>query len=88
MLWFLSIAAKRGYRVDRYVDHAAGTMGPDKGGRIAMLQVVLAPEVVFSGGKIPTAEEHEQMHASAHHECVIANSVRSEVRCHPSIVQP
>lgn len=88
MLWFLSIAAKRGYCVDRYVDQATGTMGPDKEGRLAMLQVILAPEVAFSGDKLPTAEEHEQLHASAHHECFIANSVRTEVVCRPSAVRP
>lgn len=86
MLWFLSLAAKHGYCVDRYVDRASGTMGRNGEGRIAMLQVVLAPEVAFSGDKIPTAEEHEQLHAWAHHECFIANSVRSEVLCRPSIV--
>jgi organic hydroperoxide reductase OsmC/OhrA len=37
-------------------------------------------------GKPPTPEEHEQLHHRAHEECFIANSVKSEVRCEPAIV--
>jgi len=32
MLWFLSIAAKRGYTVDAYEDTASGVMGPNPQG--------------------------------------------------------
>lgn len=53
-----------------------------------MLQVVSAPDVSFSGDRIPTAEEREKLHASTHHECFIANSVQTEVRCRPSIARP
>ncbi|HSF42851.1 MAG TPA: OsmC family protein, partial [Thermoanaerobaculia bacterium] len=49
MLWFLSIAAKRGFRVDRYFDAAVGLMKRNAEGKLAMTVVTLKPEVRFSG---------------------------------------
>lgn len=83
MLWFLAIAAKRGFCVDRYFDAATGTMERDGTGRMAMTEVTLKPDVRFSGERIPTREEVEQMHDRAHEECFIANSVKTRVRCAP-----
>ena len=80
MLWFLSIAAARGYRVDRYEDAAQGTMARDAEGRMAMTRVVLRPRADFGGDRRPSAADIEAMHHKAHVECYIANSVRSEVR--------
>ena len=39
MLWFLSIAAKRGFVVDGYRDEAVGVMGKDTNGKKAMTRV-------------------------------------------------
>ena len=83
MLWFLSIAAKRGFVVDRYYDIAEGVMEKDSKGKLMMSVVTLRPEVSFSGGKQPTRNELEQLHHEAHEECFIANSVKTEVRCEP-----
>ncbi|MGB5102790.1 MAG: OsmC family protein [Steroidobacteraceae bacterium] len=83
MLWFLSIAAARKYRVDRYFDSAVGVMGKNAEGRMAITVVTLRPQVVFSGGHVPTREQVERLHHLAHEECYIANSVRTEVRCEP-----
>ena len=83
MLWFLAIAAKRGFVVDRYTDQAFGVMGKNEHGRVAMLTVTLRPEVHFAAHAAPSAEELNALHDLAHHECYIANSVRSEVRCEP-----
>lgn len=83
MLWFLSIAAARKYRVDRYFDSATGVMAKNADGRMAMTVVTLRPRVDFSGDSVPTREQVERMHHLAHEECYIANSVRTEVRCEP-----
>lgn len=83
MLWFLAIAAKRKFRVDRYSDAAVGVMGTNAEGREAMLTVTLRPEARFSGDRLPTREEIAEMHHEAHEECFIANSVKTEVRCEP-----
>ena len=83
MLWFLSIAAKRKFRVDRYTDNAEGILAKNADGKVAVTRVILRPDVSFSGEKIPSREELDRMHHEAHEECFIANSVKSEVRCEP-----
>lgn len=84
MLWFLHLAWKAKLVVDRYVDEASGILGKNAEGLEAMTRVTLRPVVTFSGRK-PSAEEHAQLHAEAHHECFIANSVKSEVAIEPEI---
>ncbi len=83
MLWFLSIAAKRGLVVDHYHDIAEGVMGKNPEGKLMMTVVNLHPEVIFSGERQPTEADLEQLHHEAHAECYIANSVKTEVRCEP-----
>jgi organic hydroperoxide reductase OsmC/OhrA len=83
MLWFLAIACKRKFVVDRYADAAVGVMARNENGKFAMTRVTLRPEVKFSGVHQPTRDELDQLHHKAHEECYIANSVRSEVLCEP-----
>jgi organic hydroperoxide reductase OsmC/OhrA len=83
LLWFLSLAAQAGFRVDAYTDRAEGVLGPDAAGRLAMLRVTLRPEVTFSGAKFLTEAEHAALHHAAHGRCFIANSVKTEVACEP-----
>jgi organic hydroperoxide reductase OsmC/OhrA len=83
MLWFLSIAAKRKFCVDRYSDEAVGIMEKNHNGKLAMTVVTLRPKVDFSGPVVPSRDELLEMHHEAHSECFIANSVKSEVRCEP-----
>ncbi len=83
MLWFLSIAAKRGFCVDSYVDHAEGIMAKNAVGKFAMTRVTLRPKVVFAGISLPTTSDIDSMHHIAHVECFIANSVKTEVLCEP-----
>ena len=84
MLWFLSIAAQQGYCVDAYDDAAAGRMGPDAEGRLAMVEVTLRPAVRFSGAARPTAAQLDALHHAAHAQCFIARSVRTDVRVVPA----
>ena len=83
MLWFLSIAAKRKFCVDRYFDAATGLLEKNSDGKMAMSVITLKPEVNFSGERLPTREQIDYMHHAAHNECFIANSVKSEVRFEP-----
>jgi organic hydroperoxide reductase OsmC/OhrA len=85
MLWFLSIAARRGFCVDSYTDNAQGLMARNGAGKMAMTQVTLRPRAVFSGGKLPTPEQIAELHHQAHEECFIANSVTTDVRCEPVV---
>ncbi|MBA2626675.1 MAG: OsmC family protein [Gemmatimonadales bacterium] len=83
MLWFLSIAASRGWVVERYRDAAEGVLGPDHDGNTAMLEVVLRPEVTFGNGRAPGAAGLRELHHLAHEECFLARSVRTRVTCEP-----
>lgn len=79
MLLFLSIAAKRRFIVDEYIDNAVGIMEKDGKGKLSITKVILKPEITFSGDKQPTCEQIEKMHHQSHEQCYIANSVKSEV---------
>jgi organic hydroperoxide reductase OsmC/OhrA len=83
MLFVLFHAAKKGFVVDRYEDQAIGTMGKNAEGRIAMLKVVLRPQVSWSGERRPSAQDIEAIHHQSHEDCFIANSVKCEVAVEP-----
>ena len=80
MQWFLSLAAAEGYVVDSYSDAAEAVLGAVGFGRQGITDVVLRPQVVFSGSKQPDARAVEALHHVAHERCYIANSLRSAVR--------
>lgn len=79
MLFFLSLAAKRRYVVDSYVDDAIGLMEENEHGSIWMSKVTLRPNVTFSGDKQPSQVQLEKMHHQSHEQCFIANSVKTKV---------
>jgi organic hydroperoxide reductase OsmC/OhrA len=83
MLSFLYLAAGQKFRVDHYADHASGVLEKDAVGKTFVSVVTLRPDVRFSGDRLPTKSEIEQLHHHAHDACFIANSVRTEVRCEP-----
>ena len=85
MLWFLSIAGKHKFCVDRYVDAASGVMARNADGKMAMTLVTLRPAVTFSGEKLPTRADIDAIHHEAHEACYIASSVKTEVRCEPVV---
>lgn len=79
MLFFLSIAAKKRFVVDQYVDNPVGVMEKGTDGKESMTKVTLRPKATFSGNKQPSFEQLEKMHHLSHDQCFIANSVKSEV---------
>ena len=85
MLWFLAISGKRRFIVDRYTDSAVGVMSRNAQGRLAITRVTLRPHAVFSGEHLPTLDELNALHHTAHDECYIANSVKSDVVCEPVV---
>jgi organic hydroperoxide reductase OsmC/OhrA len=84
MLWFLHLACRAKFTVARYVDEASGVLEKNSAGLAMMTRVTLRPAVSFSG-TAPTKEEHERLHHGAHKACFIANSVKSEVTCLPTL---
>lgn len=79
MLFFLDYAAQAKFVVDSYEDVATGTMGKNERGQDFVATIVLAPRVRFSGSPQPTAQEIAALHERSHHECFIANSIKTAV---------
>ena len=82
MLWFLDIAARRGRRVESYVDDALGVMARNPEGRLAMTEVTLRPRAVFAE-PAPAREAIDALHHAAHEACFLAASVRTRIRVEP-----
>lgn len=78
MLFFLSLAAQRGYVIDDYRDDAVGELGKNAAGRLAMTRIVLRPRIVFAG-EAPSPEALAALHHAAHERCYIANSLTADV---------
>jgi organic hydroperoxide reductase OsmC/OhrA len=79
MLFFLDFARRGGFVPDSYVDSAEGILAKDERGRIAVTKVTLKPAVVWSGERLPTAAEIEDLHHKSHEACFIANSFRGTI---------
>jgi len=79
MLTFLAVASMSGFAVDSYHDNASGRLAPDENKKMIISRITLRPKIEFSGDKTPNTEELEQLHVKAHHECFLANSVKTEV---------
>ena len=78
MLFFLSLAAQRGFIVDGYRDEAVGELGKNARGRLAMTRIVLRPRIAFAGTP-PSPEALAALHHDAHERCYIANSLTADV---------
>ena len=83
MLWFLALAAKKGFRVDRYEDDAEGVMEKNEEGRLAITRATLRPRIAFAAAASPTPEQLDALHHEAHERCYIANSVRTRITVEP-----
>ena len=82
MLWYLHLCAVKGVVVTGYEDSAEGIMVAEPGnGRFT--DVVLRPVVTITADS--DAAKAMSLHARAHDECFIANSVNFPVRCEPTV---
>ena len=79
MLWFLSIAAKRGFVVESYVDEAFGVMDKNSAGKMCFTRITLRPKIEFGGERMPAPAELEALHSAAHEECYIASSLKADI---------
>lgn len=85
MLTFLAIAAKRRLVVQSYTDEPVGLLAANEAGRLAMTRVELRPRVAFAPGSTVDGEALAKLHAKAHENCFIANSVACEVTIQPRL---
>jgi len=79
MLFFLALAAKKGFVVDSYRDEAIATMSRNERGKLFVSAIVLNPQIAFSGETRPSEADLADIHHRAHAECYIANSILAEV---------
>ena len=79
MLFFLELAARAGFRIDRYDDAAEGELAKGADGKTWVTRITLKPTVTWSGAKRPASADIAGLHHMAHDLCYIANSVKSEV---------
>ena len=78
MLFFLSIASKKKYVIERYEDYPVGLLKEIKGKK-AITTITLSPKVIFDGNS-PSIKTIEQMHNLAHSNCYIANSIIANIQ--------
>ncbi len=79
MLYALDFARKAGFTVDSYEDAAEGVMTKNEQGKNFISKITLNPTMVFSGDKVPTTADVEEIHHKAHGECIVAYSLRAEI---------
>ena len=84
MLWFLAVAAKAGWVVDRYLDDASGELDRDEAGKRYLARVTLAPVTTFAG-PAPSQDALDALHHVAHDHCEMAHSVRAAITIRASI---
>ena len=80
MLTYLYLAYQEGFRVDLYHDEAVGVMTKNERGVPWVSLITLCPQIAYSGDKLPTPVDEERLHHTAHEQCFIANSIRTQVK--------
>ena len=79
MMTFLALAAKAGWPVAGYSDHAVAYLGKNPRGQISVTRIDLHPVARFDPGFAVTAEALAQMQGRAHRYCFIANTLADSV---------
>ncbi|MCW4151216.1 OsmC family protein [Halomonas sp. 18H] len=79
MLFFLAIADYQGYQVASYDDDPVGYLERQGKKGMEVTRIELSPRIAFEGENIPDAQTIAKIHASAHRNCFIRNSITAEV---------
>jgi peroxiredoxin-like protein len=82
MLSFLAIAARSQVDVRAYSDEAEAIM-PENDKPVRITRITLRPRMVVAAGS--DVERVLRIVEKAHHECFIANSVKSEIVIEPTV---
>src|SRR3989442_6894641 len=87
MLTFLHLAYRQGFQIDSYHDEAVGVITKNEKGGPWVSSVMLSPKIAYSGEKLPTSADEEQLHHAAHEQCFIANSIKTEVTIRQALAE-
>lgn len=79
MMTFLALAAKAGWPVASYHDHAVAHLGKNPKGQMSVTQIDLNPVVHFDTGFMVNEDQMAEMQDRAHRYCFIANTLSDSV---------
>ncbi len=79
MMTFLALAAKVGWPVASYYDHAVAHLGKNPKGQMSVTRIDLNPVVRFDTGFSVEADKLAEMQDRAHRYCFIANTLADSV---------
>ncbi len=79
MMTFLALAAKAGWPVAGYHDHAVAHLGKNPRGQMSVTRIDLHPVVRFDTGFDLPEGDLDAMHDRAHRYCFIANTLADSV---------
>ncbi|MCE8017721.1 OsmC family protein [Halomonas sp. MCCC 1A17488] len=79
MLFFLAIAEFQGYWVESYEDEPIGYLESNDKKGMEITRIELSPRITFGGDKMPDQKAVSKIHANAHKNCFIRNSITAEV---------
>jgi len=82
LLSFLAVAARKRLDVVEYEDRAEGFM-PEDDKPIRITRIVLKPRIVVKGGDLAAVKKAVEI---GHHECYIANSLKTDISVEPEII--
>ncbi len=82
MLFFLYRVARAGFVIEHYEDLPEAVMGKTPEGSTFIAKITLQPKVTWSGNP-PTEAQLTEWHDKAHHDCYIANTLKSEMLLKP-----
>jgi peroxiredoxin-like protein len=81
-LTYVALAERAGINIASYHDHATGTLAI-KDGKMRMVGIVLRPQVTLTDPAL--LERATALHAKAHENCFMSNSVNFEVEVQPDV---
>ena len=83
MMTFLALAAKAGWPVATYSDHAEAFLGRNGDGMMAVTELKLAPRVTFDTGFDLPSGALDMMHERAHRYCFVAKAISARMTVCP-----
>lgn len=82
LLAFLAVAARKRLDVVEYEDRAEGFM-PEDDKPVRVTRIVLKPRIVVKKGDVAAVQKAVEI---GHHECYIANSLKTDISVEPEII--
>lgn len=79
MMTFLALAAKSGWPVASFQDHAVAHLGKNPKGQMSITHIDLHPVIRFDNDFTVDDAKLEAMHERAHRYCFIANTLADSV---------